>query len=305
MFTKPPLSDSIAQLRKKRQRSLQEAVNKGLLIRLIIVAAELIGFAVFISATLLFDAIATLLDIIISISLLFFIKIANRPPDKKHPLGHGRYEPIAGFQLSLFLMVVGSGLAFQQLLTLQGVQPHPPIRAHAWLIPLGAVLLLECGYRLLSEIGKRENSPALLSEALHFRFDALISLVATLALVVGAFRPQWSYLLDHLGALGISFFMIGSGALSARRNAQQLMDRVPDEKYFDLVREAALRVAGVEATEKLRIQLYGPDAHVSIDVEVDPELSVLKAHKLTQEVRLEIQKSFPAVRDVIVHLEPH
>lgn len=58
-------------------------------------------------------------------------------------------------------------------------------------------------------------------------------------------------------------------------------------------------------TEKTRIQLYGPDAHVDIDIEVDPELSVQKAHKISQEVRIEIQKAWPAVRDVTVHIEPY
>jgi len=307
MDIKPPLLDSIAELRKTSYRHVQEAAKKGMLIRLIIVAAELIAFATFSSATILFDAIATILDIIISISLLFFIKIASRPPDKEHPFGHGRYEPIAGLQLSLFLIVVGVCLAFQQVSTIQDLKAHThaPIEAHIWLIPLGAMLLLELGYRLLSEIGKRENSSALQSEALHFRLDALTSLLATVALAIGSMRPDWRHFLDHLGALAISLLMIGSGAFAARRNAQQLMDRVPDEKYFNLVREAALRVRGVEATEKLLIQLYGPDAHISIDVEVDPELPVIKAHLLTQQVRLEIQKSFPAARDVIVHLEPY
>lgn len=305
MKKSPPIPDSVAHLRQERYQSLQEATKKGMLIRLIIVMAELLCFAVFASESLLVDAIAIALDIVISFSLLFFIKIAARPPDKEHPLGHGRYEPIAGLQLSLFLVIVGGYLAFQQVSALQELKLHPPIDSRVWLVPLGAMILLELGYRLLSEIAKRENSPALLSEALHFRLDALTSFVATMALGVGAFFPQWSHRCDHFGALGISLLMMISGVFSARQNAWQLMDRVPDEKFFQLVRAAALRVEGVEATEKLRIQLYGPDAHVSIDVEVDPQLPVIEAHTLTQKVRLEIQKSFPAARDVIVHLEPH
>jgi divalent metal cation (Fe/Co/Zn/Cd) transporter len=71
------------------------------------------------------------------------------------------------------------------------------------------------------------------------------------------------------------------------------------------VKEAALKVEGVLATEKVLIQSYGPDAHVDIDIEVAPNLSVEVAHKLTQKVRAEIQKAWPAVRDVIVHIEPY
>lgn len=55
----------------------------------------------------------------------------------------------------------------------------------------------------------------------------------------------------------------------------------------------------------MRLQVYGPDAHVNIDIEVDPALSVEVAHEITQKVRAEIQKSWPAVRDAIVHVEPY
>ena len=59
------------------------------------------------------------------------------------------------------------------------------------------------------------------------------------------------------------------------------------------------------APEKIRIQRYGPDAHVDIDIEVKPSLTVDKAHKISQQVRREIQKAWPAVRDVTVHIEPY
>ncbi|MCB1136629.1 MAG: cation transporter, partial [Chlamydiia bacterium] len=71
------------------------------------------------------------------------------------------------------------------------------------------------------------------------------------------------------------------------------------------VRTAALRVPGVRETEKIHLQVYGPDALVGIDIEVDPKMPVDEAHDITQKVRAEIQKDWPAVRDVIVHVEPY
>ncbi|MDB6081325.1 MAG: hypothetical protein JWO53_597, partial [Chlamydiia bacterium] len=38
--------------------------------------------------------------------------------------------------------------------------------------------------------------------------------------------------------------------------------------------------------------------------EVDPTLSVEKAHALSQLVRISIQKEWPQVREVVVHIEP-
>lgn len=83
--------------------------------------------------------------------------------------------------------------------------------------------------------------------------------------------------------------MMSMGAKAAWHNLQQLLDHVPKINYFERVRLAALSVEGLFATEKIKIQIYGPDALVGIDIEVAPISSVQVAHRLTQLVRLEIQ----------------
>ncbi len=99
--------------------------------------------------------------------------------------------------------------------------------------------------------------------------------------------------------------MIGMGIYNARENLQQLLDRAPSADCFERVKKAAVNVLGVKDTEKILIQHYGPDAHVNIDIEVDPKLSVEEAHRITQHVRAEIQREWPAVRGVTVHVEPY
>jgi cation diffusion facilitator family transporter len=157
----------------------------------------------------------------------------------------------------------------------------------------------------MKKVAKKQNSPALLADAVHYRIDSISCLFAVAALSFGAYFPKYSLLLDHIGAIFIAFLMMGIGIKAAWGNLHQILDRIPSQEYFELVHSAAMSVCGVMATEKLRIQSYGPDAHVSIDVEVDPLLSVEVAHEITQKVRLEIQKTWPAVRDVIVHVEPY
>ncbi len=152
---------------------------------------------------------------------------------------------------------------------------------------------------------KANNSPALAADAVHFRVDALNSLIAALALSVSFFYPAASRVFDNFGAMGISLFMIILGFNGARSNFHQIVDRTPEKLYFDKVRRIVAKVDGVLGSEKLQIQMSGPDAHINIDIEVDPKMSVEKAHEITQQVRAAIQKGWPAVRDVIVHVEPY
>lgn len=299
------LPSSVHVQREERRKEILSTVLRGIWLRLAIIMAEVLGYICLKSSALLLDGLASFLDIGASLLLMLCVYLADKPPDRHHPLGHGRFEPVAGFQLGVFLVIVGGYLGVQQCIAAVQETFSQPISPYAWIIPLVAVVLLEFGYRRLKKIANKQNSPALLADAVHYRIDSISSLFAVLALALGAYFPMYSHMLDHIGASLIALFMIGIGVKASMENLHSLLDRVPDKEYFQKVQEAALKVEGVKATEKIRIQSYGPDAFVSIDIEVEPALTVDIAHKITQKVRLEIQKSWPAVRDVIVHVEPY
>lgn len=291
--------------RVARQKELIRSASWGVIVRSIIIIFELVGVWLFASSALFLDALASIVDVISSLLLIVFIKLAARPPDSEHPFGHGRYEPLVGLQLGLLLLLVGAGMSIQQIFNFFEPSKIEVIDSRAWIFPVIAVILLETCYQIIMRTAKRQNSPALAADGIHYRIDALTSLFAAFALVAAAFIPSWSHVIDHIGAILIAFLMIYLGISAAKQNLNQVLDRIPEKLFFDKVRMAAGRAEGVLGTEKIGIQLFGPDAHVDIDVEVDPKLSVEVAHKISQRVRLEIQKEWPAVRDVIVHVEPY
>lgn len=303
----PPrsLPEQVMQERATRNTEVVRSAKMGILIRLSIVAFELFGVALIQSSSLFMDAMGSLFDVASTIFLIVCIKLAERPPDENHPFGHGRYEPLGGLQLGLLLILVGGIMFIQQILALTHEESTRIIDSRGWIFPFVAMVLLEISYRYVIRTAREQNSPALAADAVHYRIDGLTSLFATIALIIAAFLPSWGLVVDHIGAILIAIFMVVIGGQAARSNLNQLLDRVPDSAFFIRIRNAAKRVAGVQETEKIRIQSYGPDAHVDIDIEVDPKLSVDVAHEISQNVRLEIQKEWPAVRDVTVHIEPY
>lgn len=287
--------------REKRRVNLMRAAQWGIFVRLLIILGELAGVFWLGSRALMMDAFASMVDLASTIFLVISIKLAARAPDDTHPFGHGRFEPLAGLLLGLMLSVFGFISLLQHS---SDFNRDIAISPFIWIIPFAAVLLLEGCYQVVMQTAKREHSPALAADAIHYRIDALTSLFAAIALMLASIIPSMGVLFDDIGAIAISVLMIFLGLYAAKDNVYQVLDSPPPESYFKRVREAALRVEGVRETEKLRIQLYGPDAHVDIDVEVDPDLTVDLAHHISQKVRVEIQKELPAVRDVTVHIEP-
>lgn len=298
------LPPSYQRARALRKEELSRSIWRGVGVRSLIIIAEFVGFFVFGSFSLLFDALASTVDIGSSLFLLLGIKMAQRAPDEDHPFGHGRIEPLAGLLLALFMVAGGFFLVVNQFYSLTSHPSEEIISGYAWLIPFGAVILLELCYHMMRLYAKKNHSAALMADAVHFRIDALNSGFACIALIIAALFPLYSGMIDHIGALLIAALTVLIGLQAARNNIHQLLDRKPEEDFFERVRAAAASVEGVLGTEKLNIQLFGPDAHVDIDIEVDPAMRVDNAHEICQKVRVEIQKVWPAVRDVIVHVEP-
>lgn len=299
----PP--EQVSKARLERNKEVVSSASIGVIIRFSIIIFELVGVILFGSSALLMDALSSTLDVIFSLLLILCLKLAQRPPDTNHPFGHGRYEPLVGLQIGLLLTLIGTGMIFQQAFQLAYIPVKEIMNPYAWIFPFCALILLEISYRIVMRTAKKQNSPALAADAAHYRIDGLTSLFATVALIIAAFIPEWSLHIDHIGAIIIALLMIVIGLYTARKNLNQLLDHIPESNYFEKVKKAANRVKGVLDTEKIRIQLYGPDAHVDIDIEVDPHLSVEIAHGISQKVRVEIQKEWPAVRDVTVHIEPY
>lgn len=300
-----PLDRSVTRYRLQRRKELLRSAKKSVCLRGVVILLEVAGALFWRSTVLCFDAIASSLDLILSIVLIACIRLADRPPDKDHPLGHGRFEPIAG-------LIVGFGCIFVGLLgfffegkSLFSHQDFPEIKTGAFLIPLFVFCFMEVSYRMTLRAAKKKESPALLADAAHYRADALTSCLSLIALFLAAIFPTRGGLFDHIGAVAIALFMMTAGIFAARKNIVQLLDKVPPPNLFEKIRKAALAVDGILATEKLRIQLYGPDAFVAIDIEVDPQLTVAASHRLTQKVRRAIQYALPSARDVIVHVEPY
>lgn len=302
-FPDPVIPDaSVEDSRRDRLRQVRRFVLIGVLVRGLVVAVELGGYAMLGAASLLVDALASLIDIASSLALLAAIHLAVRPPDDDHPFGHGRYEPLAGLQIGL--LILGAGVAL--LVELLFGDPREVFlpRRGAYLIPLAATASLVAASLAIRRVAQSNRSSALKAEADHYLIDAATSLVATLALLLGEFVPDLAVRADWIAALLLAVMMIGVGIIAAVENLHQLMDRTPGDAYFDRVREAAQSVPEVREVEKIRIQAAGPDAHVDIDIEVDPLMTVEQSHRVAQQVRAAVQTAWPMVLEVVVHVEP-
>jgi divalent metal cation (Fe/Co/Zn/Cd) transporter len=83
------------------------------------------------------------------------------------------------------------------------------------------------------------------------------------------------------------------------------MDRMPALDVIAPIREAALRVPGVLAIEKLHVRKAGLAYRVTVHVQADGALPLAAAHALGGRVKSAICRAAPRVNYVLVHMEPY
>ena len=163
------------------------------------------------SAAMIADAIHSLTDFATDVVVLVFVKLGNKPKDKDHDYGHGKYETLATAIIGISLFVVGVMICYSGVTktyraicgeTLQ--QPG----VVALIAAIVSIVMKEWAYQFTVKAGRRYHSEAVVANAWHHRSDALSS-IGTMFGIGGAIilGEKWA-VLDPLAAIVVSIFII-------------------------------------------------------------------------------------------------
>ena len=284
-------------------RHAMQAAGIGLVANLALGVIKLIGGIIGQSFALISDSVNSLGDSLASVVTLGALYYAQRPADAEHPYGHTRVETVAGAYVAILILIsallVGWEAAQRFTLT-HGIPP-------AWTlwIAAGNVAIKEGLYWYKRGVSRRTGSVAILSTAWDHRSDALCSLAVLVGLaVVRTAGPQYIWA-DEAAALVVVVAILWTGTRLLSQCTHELLDPQADAAIVDAIRKLALEVAGVADVEKLWVRKTGLELLVDIHIEVDPTMTVEAGHSIGHDVKDRIVRSLPAVRDVLVHLEPY
>jgi cation diffusion facilitator family transporter len=283
-------------------RSAVRTAGAGLAINLVLGVVKLVGGIVGSSFALISDAVNSIGDSLGSGIMLFALRVAQKPPDSDHPYGHTRAESVAGLSVAWLIAFSAMTVGWEAVTHMFDRHSAPA----AWTLWIAAanVVIKEVLYRVNKSIGERIGSQSLVANAWDHRSDALCSLAVVLGIAAvrwGGPKLVWA---DEAAALVVVAAILWSAFHLLRSSAAELMDQQADDATVDAIRQAALKVPGVSAVEKLRVRRSGMECFADIHVEVDPNMTVERGHKIGHDVKERLIKEITALRDVLVHLEP-
>ena len=255
------------------------------------------------SYALIADAIESTTDIFSSILVLIGLKYSNRPPDKNHPYGHGRIEPLTTFLVVGFLITSATIIAYESILHIG--TPHDLPEPYTLLI-LGAIILWkEISYRLVLKKSVETKSSSLRADAWHHRSDAITSMAAFVGISIALYFGKGYESADDWAALFASGFILYNSYLIFRPALGEILD---EHVYDDLVEEIriiSLQVNGIIATEKCFIRKTGMNYQVDLHAIVDGLLTVKEGHAIAHQLKDTLREQLPQLGHVLIHIEPN
>lgn len=249
------------------------------------------------SAAVLADSWHTLSDSLSSIVLLIGVRIAERPPDKEHPFGHGRAELIATLVIGTMLAVLGVEFLSQGI----GKLVHPEVTQYGRLAIVAMVVTIvvkEAMAQFAFRIGRQTGMSSVSADGHHHRSDALSSLVLLAGIAIGR---RFAYT-DGILTVVVSLFIFQSAWEVLRSAVSQTLGEEPTGKFLDSLRALGAECLGPDS-DLHHVHHYGTHHEVTLHATLPGSMPLSESHaKITL---LEERILSDLHYDATIHVEPY
>lgn len=278
------------------------ATFAGLAVNVALSAAKFIAGVLGHSQALVADGVESLADIFSSLIVWRGLVVADTPPDEDHPYGHGKAEPIAAASVSVMLLLAAGLIAYHSVRGL--LEPRAAASPWTLLVLIGVIGLKETLFRFVLHEAEHVQSSAVTADAWHHRSDAITSVAAFVGVGISWLGGAGHEHADNWAALAAAGVIAFNGWRQLLPAYNELMDRSPDREMIERVERVAATIPGVERVEKCFVRKMGYGYYTDMHVQVDPQMTVVHAHEIAHGVKDAVRIALPAVRDVLVHIEP-
>ena len=233
------------------------------------------------------DGIDSATDVVISIVMIFTARLINRPPSKI---------------LSLVIFYAGMQMLISSIQSIFSDEVKEIPSAIAIYVTIFSIVgkLMLASYQYKQ--GKKIDSSMLTANAINMRNDVVISAGVLLGLIFTfIFKLP---ILDSITGLIISLFIIKSSIGIFLDSNVELMDGVKDVNVYNKIFEAVEKVPGASNPHRVRSRMIGNRYIITLDIEVNPQITITQAHEIAGAVEKSIESSIDNVYDILVHVEP-
>lgn len=284
---------------KIRNKYATRAAVVGIACNVLLFAGKLTLGLLAASVAIIADAFNNISDAGSAIVTLLGFRLAAKPVDKEHPLGHGRLEYVASFIVALLIVLVGFELfttSFDKILH----PALPTVGTVTFLLLAVSVFVKLWLFFFYKATANKIRSAALKAAAA----DSLSDCIATTLVLVSALVGKYAGVaIDGWAGILVAAFILFTGVKAAKETIDLLLGSPPDKEFIQSIYEFVKAYPRIVGIHDVMVHDYGVGRQiVSFHAEVPSDCDINIAHEEVDKLERDMHEKFGCI--VTVHLDP-
>ena len=271
----------------------------GILLNVLLFAGKY--FAGFISGSVAItaDAFNNLSDAGSSFITLVGFLFAGKEPDPDHPFGHGRFEYISGFVVSIAILLMGYELMKSSIVKM--IHPEPVDTSTLTMVILLISILVKIYMAIYNSIiGKKIHSAAMSATAKDSLSDSLATSFVLIAMLVMKYSQIQ---IDGICGILVSLFIFYAGITAAKETLDPLLGLPPEQEFVDRIEEIVMAHDLIVGIHDVVVHDYGPGRRmISLHAEVPGDRNIFEIHDLIDCIEKELNETLQC--ESVIHMDP-
>ncbi len=250
------------------------------------------------SVAIIADAWHTLTDSVSSVIVLIGVKVSKKPPDKRHPFGHGRAELISTLFIAFLLGWVAIHFAAESIEKLRHHEPAD-FGTIAIIVTIVSVVLKEVLARYAFWVGRKTGFKSIKADGWHHRTDAISSLVILTGILFG--RLYWW--VDGVLGIAVSVMILYSGYKIMQEAISSLLGEKADPDFIEKIKRIADSVTEIDIhVHNFRLHDYVNHKELTCHIMLPKDMKLEDAHKIVTMIEDGIYKE--TFIETTIHIDP-
>ncbi len=252
------------------------------------------------SQAMLADAFNSASDIFSSIMTFIGNKIASKPRDDDHNLGHGKAEYIYSMFISIAMGLMSIKVIISAIKT---ILLGEKFSFSIWLVVVCIITIIVkfILYIYANGVYKKHKSLLLEANAKDHRNDCIIT---SLNLVACLLSLEGIYFVDSVVGIGISIWIFIVALKIFLESYDVLMDKAMNTITRDKVYDIISKHKEIREVNHFNATPVGYKYQISFTIFVDGNLSTFDSHSIANGLEKEIDKNIPEVYLTVIHVNP-
>ena len=284
---------------KVRSAYLSLAGFTGIAVNVLLFIGKLVLGLISASVAIIADAFNHISDAGSAIVALIGFRLASKPVDKEHPLGHGRLEYVTGFIVNMLIILVGFELFKSSLDKI--LHPVLPSVGNITLILLAVAILVKAWlFTFYRKISKLTSSATVKASSL----DSLTDCIATALVLISALIARfYGIAIDGWAGSLVAVFILFTGIKASKETIDLLLGSPPSPAFIQEIYDFAKNYPQIIGLHDVMVHDYGVGRQiVSFHAEVSADSDINLAHEEVDKMERDMHEKFGCI--VTVHLDP-